>query len=99
MDLLFKRYASPFLFMDGMIHAGRFDEFVIDFIKTVNLELEEKYDWEFFLHKVYDKSYKEFKEEIKTNQQNQEMSQGNIEATIQHSMDIMKNFNPEQGGE
>lgn len=85
--------------MDGMIQAGRFDEFVIDFIKAVNLELEEKYDWEFFLHKIYDKSYKEFKEEIKTNQQNQEMSERNIEATIQHSMNILNNFNPDEGGE
>lgn len=85
--------------MDGMIQNGRFDEFVIGFIKTINQELEEKAEWEFFLHKVYDKSYKEFKEEIKTNQQNQEMSEENIEATIQHSMDIMNNFNPEQGGE
>lgn len=99
MDLLSQRYASPSFFMDGMIQTGRFYEFVIDFIKTTNQELEDKYDWEFFLHKVYDMSYQEFKDEIKTNQQNQEMSERTIEATIQHSMDIMNNFNPEKGGE
>ena len=40
MDLLFQRYASPFLFVDGMIQTGRFAEFVIEFIKTTNQEKE-----------------------------------------------------------
>ena len=99
MDLLFKRYASPFSFVDGMIQTGRFYEFVIDFIKTTNQEMEEKYDWEFFIHKVFDKSYQEFKEEIKINKENQKMSEQYIETTIQHSMNILNNFNPEEGGE
>lgn len=99
MDLLFKRYASPFSFVDGMIQTGRFYEFVIDFIKTTNQEMEEKYDWDFFLHKVFDKSYQEFKEEIKTNKENQEMSEQDIETTVQYSMNILNNFNPEKGGE
>ena len=99
MDLLFKRYASPFSFVDGMIQTGRFHEFVIDFIKTTNQEMEEKYDWEFFLHKVFDKSYQEFKEEIKINKENQEMSEQDIETTVQYSINILNNFNPEEGGE
>jgi hypothetical protein len=99
MDLLFKRYASPFLFMDGMIQTGRFFEFVIDFTKTINREMEEKYDWEYFLHKVFDMTYQEFKEEIKINTQNQQMSERDIETAIGHSMNILKNFNPEEGGE
>ena len=99
MDLLFKRYASPFSFIDGMIQTGRFYEFVIDFIKITNQEMEEKYDWDFFLHKVFDKSYQEFKEEIKINKENQEMSEDDIETTVQYSMNILNNFNPEKGGE
>ena len=61
--------------------------------------MEEKYDWEFFLHKIFDKSYQEFKEEIKINKQNQEMSEQFIETTVKHSMDILNTFNPEEGGE
>ena len=98
MDLLFKRYASPFLFVDGMIQTGRFHEFVVEFIKTTNEDLEEKYDWEFFIHKVYDKSYQEFKEEIRINKENQEMSEYDIETTLNHSMNILNSFNPEEGG-
>ena len=99
MDLLFKRYASPFSFIDGMIQTGRFYEFVIDFIKTTNQEIEDQYSWEFFLHKIFDKSYQEFKEEIKNNKENQELSEQAIETTVQHSMNILNNFNPEEGGE
>ena len=96
MDLLFKRYASPFLFVDGMIQSGRFLEFVIDFIKVTNQETEDSFTWEYFLHKVYDKSYQEFKEEIEINRENQELSEQDIETTVQHSMGILSSFNPDK---
>lgn len=99
MDLLYQRYASPFSFMDGMISTGRFTEFVEDFVKMVSKEKEDKLDWEYFLHKVYDMSFNEFKEEIKTNKENQEMSEQTIETTVKNSLDILKNFKPAEGGE
>lgn len=96
MDLLFKRYADPFSFVDGMILAGRFCDFISDFIETVNQEMEEKYDWEFFVHKVFDKTYQEFKEEIRINKDNQNLSEQDIETTVNHSIEILNNFNPEK---
>lgn len=101
MDLLFKRYASPFLFMDGMIETGRFTEFVVDFIKTINREKEDQLDWEFWLHKVWEGTFEEFKKGVEANRQNQSMSEQAIETTVQDSLDILKNFNPppEEGGE
>lgn len=104
MDLLFKRYASPFLFMDGMIQTGRFDDFVIEFVKTINEEKEEKTQWDFYLHKVVEGTFKDFKDEIEINRQNQQLSQRTIETTVNHSLDILNRFNPEtqpeaQGGE
>ena len=98
MDLLFKRYASPFVFLNGMIQAKRFSEFVDEFVKTIHEEKEEKTKWEYFLHRVFDKSFNEFKEEIKVNQDNQNMSDSQIEATVLHSNNILKNFNPETQG-
>ena len=95
MDLLFKRYASPFSFVDGMIQTCRFDEFVVEFIKTNNKEKEERLDWEFFLHKVWEGTYQEFKDGIKTNEENQNMSKEHIETTVKNSLDILKNFNPD----
>lgn len=100
MDLLYKRYASPFSFMDGMIATDRFCEFVSSFVKAVNEEKEDQLDWEFFLHKVFDKPYQEFKADIETNKKNQNMSKQTIEATVQDSMNILQNFNPQiEGGE
>lgn len=107
MDLLFKRYASPFLFMGGMILAGRFEEFVDDFVLTINRETEHenqekemRFHWECWLHRIFDKSFKEYMDEIKTNEEHQNMSQRTIETTYQHSMDILNKFNPEtEGGE
>jgi hypothetical protein len=52
--------------------------------------------WEFFLHKVYDKSYAEFCETLQVSQDHQGMSEADMEATVKKSMDILGNFNPEK---
>ncbi len=99
MDLLFKRYASPFSFMDGMIQTNRFDDFVYNFINTTNKEKEDKINWEFYLHKVWEGSFSDFKTELDVSRENQEMSERAIETTVQHSQNILNMFNPdEQGG-
>ena len=95
MDLLFKRYASPFLILNGYIQTGRFCEFIFHFSKAV----QESDEWEIYLHKVWDKSYADFKESIDTAQRNRNMSNSDFETTIKNSMNILNNFNPNQGGE
>ena len=99
MDRLYQRYADPFSFMDGMIRTGRFVEFVESFWQTTHKEKEEDTTWQFFLHKVFEGSYSDFKEGIKNDRENQNMSARTIETTINHSLDILNNFNPEKGGE
>ena len=98
MDQLYKRYADPFSFMNGMIQTGRFCEFVIEFAKTIHDEKEEQYNWEFWLHKVWEGTYQDFKKELEINREHQNMSERTIETTVQHSMQILNNFNPEQQG-
>ena len=92
MDLLFKRYADPFSLVDGYIQTGRFCEFIAAFYSHQN----ESDRWEFFLHKVWDKSYTDFCESLRVSQDLQSMSGTTIEATIQKSMDILGNFHPDQ---
>ena len=99
MDLLFKRYASPFVFLDGMIQTDRFSEFVSEFVHTVNEENEDQTSWEFFLHKIQEGSFKDFKEGLENDKQNQNISASTIESTVQNSMDILNKFSPEKGGE
>lgn len=106
MDLLYQRYASPFSFMEGMIQTGRFEEFVTEFVDVINKERQEQFEeqkeqtmWELYLHRVFDKSYGEFKQQAKVEQDNKNMSESQIETTINMSRNILANFNPEKGGE
>lgn len=92
MDLLFKRYADPFTLMDGYIQTSRLCEFIHIFIQQ---KIEDD-RWEYFLHKVWDKTYSDFCEALQNSQDLQAMSNDDIEATVKKSMNILGNFNPEQ---
>lgn len=92
MDLLFKRYADPFSLINGYIQTSRFCEFI-------HAVIEQKIEddkWEYFLHKIWDKTYSEFCDALQTSQDLQAMSEYDIEATVKKSMNILGNFNPEQ---
>ena len=96
MDLLHKRYASPFSFMDGMMQSGRFSEFVVEFVKAHNEESTERTRWEFYLHKVNNPevTFKDFLDEIETNEKLQNMTDDDKADAIQTAMNILGNFNP-----
>ena len=95
MDLLFKKYASPFVLLDGYIQTSRFCEFIHAFVK----QKQEDDRWEYFLHKVWDKSYTDFCDALQTTQELQEMTNTDIETTIQKSIDILGKFHPPKEGE
>lgn len=105
MDLLSKRYANPCFLLNGMIQTGRLEEFVENFTDTVSQEQEEQTMWDYYLHRalMYEGSFNDFVTETKASAKvahdNANMSERNLETTVQHSMDILNNFNPEQGGE
>ncbi len=82
-----------------MMQTGRFCEFVEHFVSTTTEEKKEKLQWEFFLHKVWEGTFADFKRENETNEQNASMSDQAMETTINHSMKILNNFNPDKGGE
>lgn len=92
MDLLFTRYASPFVLLDDLILTNSLNDFVDDFFDFVIEERKEKTEWEFFLHKVYDKSWSEFSNSIKQSE-NQEPI--NLGETLIKSKNILNNFTPE----
>lgn len=50
--------------MDGMIRAGKLREFVEGLVKRCDDEQQEKVIWEIWLHRVFDKSYPDFVEEL-----------------------------------
>lgn len=95
MDYLFQRYANPYPLLDGMISTGRLCEFVEEFIKTHNEEEEHKAAWEFWLHKVFDKSWAEFRESLNPTTEkieNAAPTQTEMKETIQASMQMLAGF-------
>lgn len=98
MDLLFKRYASPFELLDAYISTGRFAEFVLGFIRMNNEEIELKYEWDFYLHRVFDKSFDEYREEKRINEHNSSMPAATVESIVADAQNILKHFNPEKEG-
>ena len=91
MDLLFTRYASPFVLLDGLILTNSLNNFVNDFFNIVNEERKEKSQWEFFLHKVYDKSWNEFVNDI---EQSENQTPIDLGATLVKSKNMLSNFTP-----
>lgn len=65
MDLLFSRYASPFELLNQMIGMGSFSRFIDEFGEIRRREKEDRTEWEYFLHKVFGKSFNEFQEELR----------------------------------
>lgn len=92
MDCLFSKYGSPFPFINGMIRTNRFSEFVDEFAILEN----EKKSWEFYLHKIFDTSFEEFKQSIPA--QKDEISEEHLETVVKDSKSILNNFIPEERG-
>ena len=97
MDALFKRYGNPFLFIDGMIKTGRFCYFTRSFWKEIHDEENEKTLWEFYIHRVFEGSFEDFRSGL--NNRNKAMSSHEMEATIKNSMGILQKISPPKGGE
>lgn len=94
MDLLFKRYASPFVMLDQMIAVNRFTEFVDEFIDMHNKEIENDTLWDLYLHAqgFIDKPFSEWKKQLKGEAYQEPV---NLEATVGNSIEILQDFAPE----
>lgn len=88
MDLLYSKYASPFILLDEMIHQGR----LLEFVNTINDIEDEKKLWSIWLLRVYDKSYDDWITNLHS--QAEQPSEPEIEATVKDSYNILSGFNP-----
>lgn len=99
MDLIHKRYASPFPLLDSLIENRQFDEYV-QFL--LNKEAEDKNDrmlWEYYLHKVFDRSFDEFKKDTLAksageSRKNDAVDEAKRDEIIKKSNEILKGFVP-----
>lgn len=91
--MIFKRYSSPFLFLDNLLIQGRFS----DGIDTIYKQVDEEKLWQLYLsNPMKDKSYIEWKNEIiyKNQEQNDFEVAENIEDIKNKAKNILNNFKP-----
>lgn len=93
MDLLFSKYASPFVLLEHMLTFGRLSEYVFE---VLNIENDRKL-WELYLSCVANPysevtSFNDFK--AKNTRQATEPDV-DLEATVKQSFDVLQNFKPE----
>lgn len=91
--MIFKRYSNPFSLLDELIETNQFSDYV-SFIPT---KFEEDIEFKVWLHKVFDKSFNEFKKDIKLSNDAQVgyMKEEDVKTTIQKSNEILSNFIPQ----
>lgn len=93
MDLLFKRYASPFDYLNILLESGNFERGIINILETEN---DDK-SWEYYLsNNPHNKSsFVDWKKENNRKMQAQRpMSKAEVDATVRKSQDILNNFKP-----
>ena len=93
--MLFQRYANPMVILDKMIRAMRFTEFVQEVMRIRNQEMVDQARWEFWLHKVFDMTFKEFLSKTEQATETDEVLPDEIlQATVLESMGIIDGFCP-----
>ena len=84
--------------MDMMIQTGRLHEFVCEVIKTRNEEKEEETAWEFWLHKVFEGSWADFRASLNDNSTKAAPTRKELADTVKQSGNILANFHPQKAG-
>ena len=93
MDLLFSKYASPFVLLDEMLLSNRLSEFV----RTVAEKENDRKLWQMYLSLLSNpysevSSFNEFKQKHGIRRVDEKI---NLEETINSSYEMLNNFNPE----
>lgn len=98
--MIFKRYSSPFLFLDNLIFQGRF----CDGIDTIYKQVDEEKMWQLYLASITPramnndfKSYYDWKNEMLSKEEVQPSFEASedINEVKDKARNILKNFKPE----
>ena len=94
LDFVYKRYANPLELIDRMMRIGRFEEFVNEIPGFRNEEEKEQTLWEYWLHRIHDKSFAEFWAEAngETTAENETPSDEVLTETVLASKGIFDSF-------
>ena len=80
------------LLIDKMLLTGRFSEFVGEIIAIRNEEQEEKTLWEFYIHRVFDQSFRDWRNSLSTTTTEEVPTEEELIATVTGSMGILADF-------
>ena len=92
--MIFKRYSSPFLFLDNLIIQGKLS----DGIDTIYKQTDEEKMWQLYLSiPMKEQSYVEWKNEILSRNEEKPSFEvaKDIEEIKNKSRNILKNFKPQ----
>ena len=93
MDLLFKRYASPFDYLNLLLESGNFESGIVNILEAIDNDKS----WEYYLsnNPCNEKSFVDWKKDTQNKTQAQRpMSKVQVVATVEKSQNILKNFKP-----
>ena len=71
-----------------MIASCRLHDFINHLVETINQENKEKVQWEYYLHRVHDKSYAEYLKSLELLPEVEDEPPANLEEQIKETMDI-----------
>ena len=91
-DMLYQRYGDPMMLLDQMLQVGRMCEFIGKVVEIKNEEVKDEARWEFYLHKVFDKSFTDYLKEVEEPKTLETADMKQIETTVKSSMNILENF-------
>ena len=81
--------------LDKMIQARRLNEFISELVKIKNQELEDQMKWEYWLHRVFDMTFKEYISKHEQAAETEEVLPDEVlQATVLESMGIINGFCP-----
>ena len=89
MDLLARRYASPFSLLEEMTAQGRLYEFVLE----INEIVDEERLWDIWLHRVFDKTYDAWRGSLTP--KSVQAEKFDVKSTVKNSFDMLNGFIPE----
>lgn len=84
------------MLLQQMLQTGDFSQFIDELGQIMWQEKADKQRWDFWLHRVYDRSFEDYLNDCEAAMQQAEASENvNIETTVKNSFEMMENFHPE----
>ena len=92
MDLVYQRYSNPLTLLDSLIENRMFS----NHIDTLNEKVIFDFEFKVWLHKVDDKSFNDWRNELHSNAEarSDRIDENELKATVLKSSDLLNSFEP-----